>query len=160
MNELLEALKKNKMAFCKMSGKMQDAAKELGKNGNFLYLDESGHFIELHGESDNYIFTPNRTYRLRPDYQEEAEVEKVAVYESGSMGSLTYKRGNEKPWNLQTAAADPDFIGFLYEDGSVRPYGRVYKYGPNFYSVLTEKEIASGKWEVLTPTHVLFRKAK
>jgi len=118
------------------------------------------------GSCDNFSWTNmsrhhNNTYRLRPDYTEEPEIEKCKIEWQGLSG---FKLGYVKEHHvrhLHQALDDPDFIGFLYEDEEVRT--SPVKYSPRTGATShwgMFKSIESGKTKVLHATHVLFRRQK
>lgn len=96
----------------------------------------------------------NSTYRLRPDYEEpEPEVVKCEVLDMGNQLCFVAPSGHET--YLSGACEVPDFIGFLYEDETIATATRLYRKPrctPLYHSISTHD-----KYEVLTPTHVLFR---
>ena len=91
-----------------------------------------------------------------------AEVEKCeVVVHSGILGV-------RKGWPLNLSheyicipecLSLPDFVGYLYEDGQMRTHPRVYKRnGGSYVHHIYPTDVISGKAEILTPTHVLFKK--
>lgn len=151
---IIEQLKANEKPFGLMSKEMQEKAVELDCENRFEVYCEgdlwdtviaTGPFIDTH------------VYRLRPDYEEKPEVVKCEVY-TDAVSKLCYK-GLPNGHSFWYCIANPDFIGFLYEDGEVCADARRYKssIGDIFYSV---NSTSVEHYEVLTPTHVLFRGAK
>jgi hypothetical protein len=166
MENLIKQLQNNEKFFCKMTTEMQAKAVVLGKNGNFQFLDIARSFlsakwIDIDRESENREFSPYGIYRLRPEWKEEAGMVKFEIKPT-SKGNLSYYKSNGCMIGFITRAVlDPDFIGFLYEDDSVHPFARKYKYKDGTRGNLaTVYTLESGVTKVLTPTHVLFRKGK
>lgn len=160
MNELIKQLKENEKPFGRMSKEMQEKARGIGKNNFELWLGGIwGDCVDDVGSDD---WRTDLTYRLSPDYKEESEVVKFEIYiGNGPDGTkvLCYDLGKSKSWRIETAIKHPDFIGFLYEDGKVRPTARYY--GGKFSNLYSEFPIEDvGHMTILTPTHVLFKATK
>lgn len=169
--DIIKALKENRYAFgiwpepeCygkERGEEMQAKAREIGKDKFWLFVCQGDGFwkdyFDFRGD-----FNGSATYRLRDGYQEDAGVEKCEVRCNDSL-ELFYYRGRNglAVCPLTSAPMNPDFIGYLYEDGWVSPQPRMYD-----NSVVNKKAIGFNreedidKNEVLTPTAVLFRKAK
>lgn len=94
-----------------------------------------------------------KTCPENPDYEEEDSVVKCEIQERD--GRVMYKDTDGSWAILSNAMNDPDFIGYLYEDGCISPLSRIY----NFESGGTQSMAypKMGEYEVLTPTHVLFK---
>lgn len=163
--DLIQELKDNEKPFGLMPKDMQAKAREIKvHNFNYYLGNNSGDWSE-DDEVDN-VFHYYRTYHLRPDYQEEPEVkvEKCRIFED-ELHSLVYKRVTEGELNIMSAPIIPDFIGFLYKDERIEGGSRVSPtprlvMAPTGYTFVNMSEDDLGTYEVLTPTHVLFRKGK
>jgi hypothetical protein len=154
--EIIQALKDNLwLAFGGWSIDMKNAALKVGYNDFEVrsHGDMQWKFI-AGGFKDVLIL------RLRPDYEEEPETVKCKVYRDGNC--LVWD-GHKPSINIVYAASHPDFIGFLYEDDRIAVDHRLSP-SPRLYmdkSGYTDLNIDISKiddYEVLTPTHVLFRK--
>lgn len=153
---VIEALKKNEKPFGLMSEEMQEKAKKIGWN-SFQYYHRDGHYRDVRPDG----FVNSETYRLRQDYKEEPEVVKCPISKGASesySGLLIYINlaRNSLETLLCSAPNEPDFIGFLYEDGRISPLPRIYSDNTGVWFVHEKGDIVD--WELLTPTHVLFRK--
>ena len=152
--DIIKALKENEKPFGLMSKEMQEKAKEIGKTDFEYYKSDCGWVgttsIEWHNEV---------TYRLRPDYEETPDVVKCYLISDCDREVETFEY-NGNTYDLHEASSLFNFIGFLYEDGYVRPVARCYKLGKGSNPVYRMYEKNVGQYEVLTPTHVLFRGAK
>jgi hypothetical protein len=153
---IIEELKTNERPFGLMSEEMRRTAIAISPVGNFEFLTNyrpngGPEWALLAKEQDKFRF--DTTYRLRPEYKEEPEIVEFKVYPDG--GLLMW---GEKPHDTRISEAvdDTDFIGFKYEGiknllPDIRRYkdknGRLWGYCADGY-------------EVLTPTHVVFRKTK
>ncbi len=160
-HEIIKALMENTTAFGYMLPEKQNKAREIGMD-QFLWLCAGGWKKDTKQFPTTDDFTDMYTYRLRPDYsQPEPEVVKCEVY-PGKSGHLSYSKGDTFDARLiYFAVSDPDFIGFVYEDGTVANMPRLYRSG-NVKSAYNYSisEAALPKNEVLTPTHILFRGKK
>lgn len=166
MENIIEALKNNKMAFDLMetseftNEEMQTKAVDLDNKNAKFEIYKSGGWVNWTGHG----FRRDTTYRLRPDYTEpEAGVEKWPVFEHQS--DLRFKRNladmSDIGRVIDTACRFPNFIGYLYEDGTVSPHKRLYVES-HTKSLIASVQIedVTPDLKVLTPTHVLFRKDK
>lgn len=161
--EIIQALKDNEKPLCAMSAEMRKYL--LGCKADDL------EYLSSNSKSDEPIWLANRntsieivdspidTYRLRPDYKDEPEVEKCETYVANN-GLLSYLDPFvEHACFLSSAIDRPNFIGYQYDDEEVFGMARVYIGANGEPSLqLDANEITKGKYKVLTPTHVLFRK--
>ena len=160
--EITQALKQNKMAFGLMetasftNKEMQDKANKIGLRDNFDDYNSGGKWYPVKMTD---VFITGFIYRLRQDYAAEPDVVKCEVFQEDLKLRFTYRAFHHSM--LSSALAIPDFIGFLYEDGCVsgaaRRYGCHISAAPISKYNSDEGEIGD---EVLTPTHVLFRKTR
>ena len=154
--QINKQLQENTSAFGLMSEEMQAKARDINEEGNFqLWMADKW------VERVNRAFSPDYTYRLRPDYKEESEVVKCEVITKNGILGCKYRIGADQYLALSYACSDPDFIGFLYEDGTVASTPRIYQHekyilGEELYL----KYLEDGSGKVLTPTHVLFKETK
>ena len=157
--ELIKALKGNEKPFGLMSAEMQEKAGEIGKLQFQLY---HGYKTPWRDVSD-VTFNHGSAYRLRQDYTEEPEVVKCEVKpdENNQLCYASELRSYGEHF-LYTAYMNPDFIGFLYEDGNISTQTRLYHFKDETTGCACQmfKETYMEKVEVLTPTHVLFRGSK
>lgn len=143
---IIDDLKQNEKAFGLMSVLMQEAARKIGEK-----------YFEQYGRNWNGLggmhFADAWTYRLRPDYQEEGGVEKHSIV--SVHGRLVYDfHGHTQ---IQDAPSRPNFIGYQ-TSGWI--YGCVYKNKKDKdYVCLIIPAAELDQYEVLTPTHVLFKSA-
>jgi hypothetical protein len=129
---IIEKLKENLATFEMMSKLMRQKAEAIG------------------------IFDLRDRYQLDADYTEEPEIVRCEIFES--CGGLDYIKG-QKQQRIHFAMSNPDFIGFEYEDGQVSTLPRLYKSkgSTNLYAFYSS--VDADNFEVLTPTHALFRRA-
>lgn len=133
---LIEQLKNNEKPFGLNTKEEQEGFGEAGK-GNCLVVF-GGTWSDGRSFADA-AFDPDYTYRIKPDYQPEPEVEKCRV----DPETLTYSR----KWSpgyvcLHEALSDPDFMYFEYDSG--------------YCSILPR---IKGKPVATIPKYVVFRKA-
>ncbi len=96
---------------------------------------------------------------------EEPEIVECEIYK-GQVGVLTYNRGDTfTACQIGCAFRDPDFIGFKFEDGSIRAVPIVYRrqdghYDSSSWTNCIASCVAPGADSdtVLHATHVLFRR--
>ncbi len=164
MNDLIQALKDNEKAFGLMSEEMQAKAREIGK-GEFEKWGYGGdwHGYAADGTAVRTPFDRNQTYRLRPDYQEEAEVEKCEVKLKDTVLQFTKKDKSHHWFGIHAAVNFPDFIGYLYEkdedgDNVVSAIPRFYKFHGTLLERVSLCHIESRTAKVVTPIAVLFRR--
>jgi hypothetical protein len=154
--EIIQALIDNEKPFGLMSEEMQAKAKEIGHRGFIYYTgDGTTTWITCHLDSR---FDRFRTYRLRPDYEEKPEIVECEVYVSTTHINKNVKFDREEPYFLYEATAMPDFIGFKYEGGYVCVYARGYRRSGSDVIYYGMQLDSVDKYEVLTPTHVLFQR--
>jgi len=158
--DLIKQLKENRYAFglwpeMYENGKeMQAKAKEIGRP-EFLLLTSSGEFLRQCVDDE---FILHLTVCLRPNYTEEA-YEKREIFEDAGM--LYYKHDGAK-WRICTACIHPNFAGFLYEDGEMRPVSVRYfnADGVELFDNMPFERLQSGNITIKRPTHVIFKKEK
>ena len=157
MDNLIELLKDNEKPFGLMSEEMQEKARKIGILGNFRQFVGPGWGGIYKATGCN--FHDIKTYRLRPDYTEEPAIVECEISKTDD-GSLGYRRkcnGGCGGSNLLfRVLADPDFIGFKFEDGIVTGLLIRYKMPHRMFSTFAYKNFA--EIEVLHATHVLFRR--
>lgn len=159
MNNVIEALKKNDKPFGLMTKEMQAKAQSIGQFEFSMYMKD-GTWVHC-GDCDNFQnkIVTDQTYRLRSDYEEKPKVIECEVRKQG--GHLHYCDGGT--WfSLHEAIDRADFIGFKYDDNTQDIHNgvRLYKFNDRFFDEISSDHILTGKAEVLTPTHVLFREVK
>jgi hypothetical protein len=161
MSDLIQALKENEKPFGLMSGKMRARARVIGELEFECYENSEKFEWGKLAIFDEYNFSQELTYRLRPDYVEKPKVVEIPVriYQ----GSLHYQ-GIAGMRALASAPNYADFLGFKYDSGCVSPLPRIYRFGDGMggslhYTINHETLSEDDKWEVLTPTAVLFKGA-
>jgi hypothetical protein len=145
--DIIKQLKENEKPFGLMSKEMQEKLSTLVDS--LQYYSGSGIWQPYTSKAG---FEINGTYRLRPDYEEEPEVIRVEIT-SCIVNGLLYDLNGRGMLNISEAQNNPDFIGFLYEDGNIIPMARKYT-GEGAVKMITGM---GQDTKVLTPTHVLFR---
>ena len=121
---IIEQLKKNEKRFCEMSPEMQKKLKTISPEDiECLQAPQQRDWNLCSGYSAGDIIRhPTNTYRLRADYEEKPEIVECEINKTDD-GSLGYRRkcngGCGGGSLLFRAFADPDFIGFKFEDGTV-----------------------------------------
>ena len=158
MSDIIEQLKKNEKPFGLMSQEMRRTMVCDFEKKDIEYYDGTAWRSKDRDKSCG--FRHETVYHLRSDYVEEPEVVKCEVMNED--GWLYFVRVGDRcggRYSLVPAPNNPDFIGFLYEDGCITTSTRRYKtvlLAKNFVGHYFDIcEIASAI--VLTPTHVLFR---
>lgn len=155
--DLIKELKQNEKAFGLMSEEMQAKALSIGRGtGAFQHIPYGSNKLEWIETRGSPTFCYGCTYQLLPDYTEEPEMLECEVINDAGYLWFEIESESEKA-ALSCAPNYPDFIGFKYEDGRVMVEVRRYKGKHNQCftdSVITER---LDSYEVLTPTHVLFR---
>ncbi len=155
---MIQKLKENKVPFGLMSKEMQEKALEIGIKDNFRPYSNSADFTGYWGGcvGIDREFEESCTYQLRADYEPEQGVVKYKVKDIGGVFDYINDDG-ESMGHLCQAVDDCDFIGFLYEDEYVRPVSRCYRLSKGHDPDYRMYKNNIGKYEVLTPTHVLFK---
>ena len=153
MNKLIKQLKNNEKPFGLMSEEMQAKAKEIGRSGNFSVF-ACGGWQDC--TSDSGVFDIWFAYRLNADYTEPAEDEYELCEIHMDAGQLCYQSGKYPHVFLASAVGDPNFAGYLYEDGEMSPFTVKYRYNGIICDVVREQH--RGEAEVLRPTHIVFKK--
>ncbi len=157
----IKLLQDNKKPF-KFMGECNNDREEMQKELRHIQDHGSGDDLSVLGTDGAWAVNRNselydgHTYRLRLDYEEEPEVVKCEVIQH--QGDLMYKQPElTKPYDLACAFVDPDFIGFLYEDGTISTCSRIYARKGNTCPWVYVSESDLSNCEVLTPTYVLFK---
>lgn len=149
---IIEQLKQNECPFGRMTPEMQERAKEIRIRHFEVWQGcENGYWDEISVD----VWDHRQTYRLRADFEETPEVVKCEVYNSED--SLQYGHPVDGEQYIAYAPNHPDFIGFLYEDGSISTCSRIYARKGNTCPWVYVSESDFSNCEVLTPTHCLFR---
>jgi hypothetical protein len=149
--DIIKALQENEKPFGLMSEELKTYAGKIGRPGHFESFTSTG-WIKQNGEQ----FYHANTYRLLSDYEEkpgfiECEIrpdENNHLWYYAPEGTDDYICGH-----INSCIGNPDFIGFKYEDGIVRALPRAYQL-PTY---VNWQFGMSDEYEVLTPTHVLFK---
>jgi len=155
---IIQQLKDNERPFGLMDTPMQ--AKALSMDiSNFQYYTSERKW-EDYPAGDFYY---DQACRLRPDYEEEPEIVECEIKPFDGYGEdLRYKKPDAPaPYSIFMVLSDPDFIGFKFEDGDVRPVPVVYT--PRNAAVKCCWDVKAedlGAYAVLHATSVLFRRQK
>ncbi len=131
---------------------MQEKAEEIGKDGNFLYWN-GREFEAVYGD----IFFPAETYRLRPDYEEEPSIVECEITDTAD-GYRVYSGDGDKGMGIHAVYRRSNFIGFKFEDGTVRPVPVTYLRKDGHKD--SSSHITCTDDTVLHATHVVFRGQK
>ena len=162
MDKIIKELKENLATFIQMNKLQRQKAENIGKS-NFLVLREEGDWVKPYLPDKGFEY--DMRYRLRPDYAEEPEVVKCEVIVRNGVLGCKHRFGEDHHVALSYACSDPRFIGFLFNgdvssdrqlSGSPRAYQNKETGEIVFDIHLPELHL----YEVLTPTHVLFRGKK
>ncbi len=166
---IIDQLKKNRYAWgmwthpeCygpELGKEMQEKARGIKRNDFQCYMLH-GVWLKCHIEKNEEVeFASGCTYRLRPDYTEEPEIEEIAIHLL--YGTLHFVKESSS-WELGRAVSYPDCIGFKFEDGSWcnRPIKPVNVAGEIVYGPILIADILSGAVIIIDATHVLFRGQK
>ncbi|GAF68779.1 unnamed protein product, partial [marine sediment metagenome] len=130
-----------------MAEEMQAKLRKVYTNTNLdIYLD--GGWVRC-GSCD---FNDDSVYRLRPDYEAKSDTVECEIKDSATGLQVRY---DTEIWPISKVCESSDFVGFKYEgDDIAYPEARKYKDEKGYYHPSWKEG-----YEVLTPTHVLFRKA-
>ncbi len=154
MNNVIKQLKDNEKPFGLMSEEMQKKAREIGLRDFEDYLGCNNGRWE---KDDNGLWLYYRTYRLRPDYAEEPEIEECEITEEE--GHLHFRMpSSAMRHSLHQACDHREFIGFKYESGQVELTPIVFKSDCSTKSICQFRDLAG--LEILHATAVLFRRQK
>ena len=160
MTDLIQDLIKNERPFGLMSEEMQAKYGEIRRESkagvDFLIYSTSRTWLPI---SNLNVPNANSTYRLRSDYEDKPGIVECKIEPDDEDGFLVYSDPHENCMSqIHYAPMWPDFIGFKYEDGLITHAARMYKSKGNSYSChAISKDDEFEDFEVLTPTHVLFR---
>ncbi len=158
MDNLIQQLKDNEKPFGLMSAEMQEKAKKMRSSEDLQVYTCNGRW-EKHIKG--YVLRENLAYRLRPDYEDEPEIEECEIKPRAGYLRFCYETAG-KPYlniSIDLAVSIPDFIGFKFDDGIVM--GTPVKYSVpgqtsrGYYA--TYGDIKSGQALEHHATHVLFR---
>ena len=107
MNELIEKLKKNKVAFVLLSPEEQECLKKVGKENCLVYC------LSNIWQQSNYGFNNTATYVIKPDYQPNKVPPEFVDLEITLVANLlgTYDKGIFCP--LYKLPSLPNFEGFI-----------------------------------------------
>ncbi len=170
--DLIKDLKKNKFAiYAGWSPGMLEMAVKLGVL-EFECRNVTPGLGWFRITAITHAFKGDFVYRLRPDYEEKADIVECVVDKGASeaySGLLVYVNlaRNSLETLLCRAVNDPDFAGFKYKDERMKelnwhdvyPVPRIYL-GPAGDIRTSFVFIDIALYEVLTPVAVLFRSTK
>lgn len=154
---IIDELKANEKPFGLMSEEMQAKAQGIGLRDFEDYLGCNNGNWE---KDDTGLWLFYRTYRLRPDYEEEPEIEEWPIFELEC--NLRCKRnladGDDKGLCIDMVSRDPDFVGFKFEDGQVELTPIVFQSDCSTKSICQFCDLSHLK--IRHATHALFRRQK
>jgi len=150
--ELIQELKSNLATLRGMDGKLRRAMESMKKE-DFIFLLSDGTWDKANPKQG----WEYEIYRLRPDYQEPDDKVVECEVKRNDMGFFEC-RYNNRTLALYEASDSLNFEGFKYEDGCTSASVRLYKLESGDVQQLHYPIM--GPYEVLTPTHVLFRGVK
>ena len=113
MNEMIEKLKKNKIAFGLMSPEEQELLRK-ANTSNCLFYNPGGNWLTIHCDMD---FDRDRTYAIKPDYQTEPEFVDLEIFALD--GWLMVQRDSNCEFlpylqtHLHCLPSLPNFEGFI-----------------------------------------------
>ena len=156
MENLIQQLKENEKPFGLMSEEMKKKAMELDI-ADFQYYTSDRNW-EAYPAGDFYH---DQACRLRPDYEDEPEIEECEIKDT-ALGNRVYTGDGESEIGIQAACRRINFSGFKFEDGGwydapIKPVGPD---GKLWSGNITVEDIVSGRVKILHATHVLFRRKK
>lgn len=150
--EIIKALKENEKPFGLMSEEMQAAMKSVADDSNIQFWNICEWVKDIYPTWDG-----QNTYRLRPDYDEKPEIVEYK-YATKLIDEDFYVEGYiYEDSQFHRLANIPDGYkpsGYKYKDGSIH-LTSTWHTGPRD---MTAKDFFNAGNEVLTPTHVIFRK--
>lgn len=135
--DVIEKLKNNLAVLSNLLKEEQEIIFEARHRGKAEFLDDFGLWVRIKICTDNPIY--DYRYRLTSDYQPEPKIVECIIYEKDDLLLFNYK-GDETASSY--AVNIPNFVGYKYEDGTIRVWAR---FGSS------TKEVAN------IPTHVLFK---
>jgi hypothetical protein len=114
MSDLIQALKSNKYPFGLMAEEMQEKAREIGELEFECYENNKDNEWESLARFNEYNFSQELTYRLRPDYVEKPKVVECEVRpnEGNHLWYYTPSGVEFRAGCISRCFHDPDFIGF------------------------------------------------
>lgn len=148
---LIQQLKDNEKSFGLMSAEMQEKAKSMDIADFEFYTSECE--WKPYPSGDFYYA---QACRLRPDYEEQQEIEEYAIDYNRTSNYQYYIRENERC--ISDACDDPDFIGFKFEDGIIGNHSVLYQHNMSQLEVTQYDSLKTGASKVLHATHALFRR--
>jgi hypothetical protein len=157
--DTIKALKKNERPFGLMTAEMQAKAKEIGIGEFWVYIEFGQNQMTspaVWGKHPDR-FNWGETVKLRPDYEPKPEIVECEV--KANRHGLHFVDDEGRCLGIGMAINYPDFIGFKYAGGVVSTSPRHYYdgiEGEQTWQIYESKLLT--KYEVLTPTHVLFSK--
>ncbi|HUX47306.1 MAG TPA: hypothetical protein VMV58_04770, partial [Desulfosporosinus sp.] len=113
MNEMIEKLKKNKIAFGLMSPEEQELLRK-ANTSNCLFYNPGGNWLTIRCDMD---FDRDRTYAIKPDYQPEPEYVDLEIFALD--GWLMVQRDSNCEFlpylqtHLHCLPSLPNFEGFI-----------------------------------------------
>lgn len=159
---IIEQLKANEKPFGLMSAEMKKKMHSLGTE--YLQVYQIGHWLDLKQPLGRIQDMLRYTYRLRPDYEEEPEIEEWPIFTKDD--ERRYKHhladSNDPGTYIDLAPRNVNFIGFKLEDGGwydapIKPTGPD---GKLWSGNITVDDIVEGRVTIRQATHVLFRKGE
>lgn len=169
-NEMIKALKENRLPVCYMSEDLRTTMLSMDKRLFRLLIDTSSCHVPgwrylpktasraWGNVSGNYIYT------LIPDYAEKPKVVECQVEERDGELKYEYNTDSQIYMLLMQAVNDLDFIGFKYDDDRIEnenhrlcPSPRLYMDKASGLTFLNIDFKYLADYEVLTPTAVLFK---
>jgi hypothetical protein len=167
-SETIKALKENEVPFGLMDDDMQAKAKKIGFAEFKCYENSTSCVWGTLSIFNEYNFSQELTYRLRPDYEppeekpEIVECEVVQHLVNEDYYVLGY-RGTDK--QIRPLSLVPDGLmvaGFKFkgvEQVINKPFGYSHN-GVDILPFVQYEDLKSGKYMVHYATHVLFQRAK
>lgn len=178
-SKIIEALKANRLPVCYMPAGLREemfsidieefqCLQSTSKTDHLIWMDVT----RVKGcnrskwdvdENEEATFI----YRLKQDYAPEPEILECPVKPPNHANMiwvdtnlLQESNADVQDMDFASCIMHKNFIGFKYEDGSVASYARRYRSGAmTTATICTVADDCIGNYEVLTPTHVLFRNA-
>lgn len=157
---VIEDLKNNEKAFDFMTAEMQEKAKDIGYHEFDCHLVQAG-VKWTRVTSGVGAFEDIRTYRLRPDYSEEPEIVEYEFAYKVIDGGFKIEGYFYEDGQFHPLTHIPDGyvrVGFKYVNGAITAREMVYT-----NEVVTKETMVADDlktYEVLTPSHVVFKKIR
>ena len=153
--ELLEQMKTNEKPFGLMSKELHGAFKSLPKDAKVRAYNVKG-WSDYDGSSEWDYSCVGVAFQLHPDYQPDPEIVECEIYEANGCWNYKYDLSIR---SAHVAHNHTNFIGFRICDDIIPSFEPAYRHKVHNDGLVDRIPFDSvHEYEVVWPTHVLFRK--